>query len=546
MKFTSIRSTLGIFSLLFLAMPLWMNAQPFSEADSLRGSLRPERTCFDVTFYSLEVKIDPETKSIGGYNEVHFTALNDFNRIQLDLFKEMEIDRITFDETELKYERKHNAVFIDFPETLPKGTVDYITVEYHGTPRQAQMPPWDGGFVWKQDNNGKPWIGLACEGIGASLWWPMKDHLTDEPDSMAITTIVPSDLVSVSNGQLVKTKEVEEGWTAWMWKVTYPINSYNVTINVADYAHIEDTYENESGVHKLDYYVLTDNKEKAIPHFEQVKPMLKIFEEAFGEYPFWRDGYTLVETSYWGMEHQGAIAYGNKYKNNKHGWDYIIIHESGHEWWGNSVSCPDHAELWIHESFCTYSEAVYMERRYDYEKAVDYLRGHRLKIGNSSPIVGPKGVNFEGWKDSDMYYKGAWLLHTLRGVVDNDELWWKTLKSYHEDHKISIVSTDETIAYFNEKLGTDLSYIWDQYLNYKNPPVFEYEVENHGKIEIDLKMRWNAEAEGFNMPVRVITAEGGFHMVTPSQEWQTVRIRGRKEHFRVDMDRAYVFAKEMK
>ena len=385
MKINSVRH---FFKILWVAgglLPLSLVAQPFTSADSLRGSLRPERTCFDVHFYNLELKVDPETKSIAGFNEIHFKAVNDFDRMQIDLFAEMEIDRILLDETELEFERKHNAVFIDFPEQIPGGTLEFITVEYHGTPRVAKMPPWDGGFVWKKDKNDKPWVGVACEGIGASLWWPLKDHLSDEPDSMAFTTIVPSDLVSVSNGHLVKQEEREEGWTAWTWRVSYPINSYNVTVNIADYAHIEDTYTNASGEHELDYYVLSYNEEKATEHFKQVGPMLKIFEDAFGEYPFWKDGYALVETSYWGMEHQGAVAYGNKYKNNSHGWDYIIIHESGHEWWGNSVSCPDHAELWIHESFCTYSEAVYMERRFNYEKAVDYLRGHRMKIANLSP-----------------------------------------------------------------------------------------------------------------------------------------------------------------
>ncbi|MEM7040394.1 MAG: M1 family metallopeptidase, partial [Bacteroidota bacterium] len=353
---------LGVFFLLGCVGQTVFSQVQFSRKDSLRGALRAERTCYDVHYYDLTVKVDPETQRIKGQNDIHFHAIADFETLQVDLFENMLIDEITYEGKKLEYRREFNAVFIDFPEPVRARKMGVLSIAFGGTPTVAARAPWDGGFVWKKDKNGKHWVGVACEGTGASLWWPNKDHLSDEPDSMAIHLIAPLGYKAISNGQLRSVKDLDVKWTQWNWFVSYPINNYNVTVNIADYAHIKDTYKNASGTHNLDYYVLSYNEEKARKHFEQVKPMLRVFEDFFGEYPFWRDGYALVETPYLGMEHQGAIAYGNHYLPGYNGhdpldlkWDYIIIHESGHEWWGNSVSCRDHAELWIRESFCTYS-----------------------------------------------------------------------------------------------------------------------------------------------------------------------------------------------
>ena len=385
----------------------------FSEADSLRGMLRHERTCYNVNFYDLNLDIDFKTQRISGYNTIRYLVLRGFNVLQIDLFANMQIDSITHQGHKVDFRRKHNAVFVDLGEMQEADKMDEITVYYQGQPRKAVNAPWDGGFTWSKDANKKPWLGVSCEGIGASLWWPNKDHLSDEPDSMRINCTVPKGLTCVANGVMRSQKDDKETST-FEWFVSYPINNYNVTLNVADYVHFSDTFISPTDSTKLpmDYYVLPYNLQKAQKQFKEAHDVLRIFEKYLDKYPFWNDGYALVETPYLGMEHQGAIAYGNQYKPGYMGShpagipeDYIILHETGHEWWGNSVSCNDHAELWIHETFCTYMESVYVEEKYGYADAVRYLKYHSAYIGNQQPIVGPLNVNYDK-SDSDMYYKG--------------------------------------------------------------------------------------------------------------------------------------------
>jgi aminopeptidase N len=483
----------------------------FTRADSLRGALRPERTCYDVTFYDLDIKVDPSTHKIEGSNSIYFNVNQDFKRIQLDLFENMAIDAVLWKDEELPYQRDGDAFFVDFPATVKAGSREALKIKYSGVPTEAKRAPWDGGFVWKKDGNGKHWVGVACEGTGASLWWPCKDHLGDEPDSLRIAVTAPAGLKAVCNGNLRSVRDIDPQWSRWEWFVSYPINSYNVTVNIADYAHIHDTYTNETGDHDLDYYVLVANEAKAREQFKQVKPMLAVFEQYFGDYPFWKDGYALVETPYLGMEHQGAIAYGNHYRPGYDGYDplnlkfdYIVIHESGHEWWGNSVSCSDHAELWIHEGFCTYSEAVYVEALWDRPMAERYLMSQRGNIVNQDAIVGPLDVNFNNWAGSDMYYKGAWMLHTLRNAVNDDALWWKTLRSFAIDFRIKNTNTNEVIAYFNQKLGKDYTWLFDEYLRHAKPPILAYKLKKKGTAT-EVTCHWIAANADFALPVTAYT-----------------------------------------
>ena len=428
MKRTLLTLVLFTFYISIFAQVNYFEKYQFTEADTLRGMLRPERTCYDVTFYDLQIKVDIDNRYISGYNEIHFKTISDFSKIQIDLFENMKITKIVFERNNLNFVRIHNAVFIDFPQQN-KGVTNSFRVYYEGYPRTAKRAPWDGGFTWSKDKNGNPWVAVSCEGIGASLWFPNKDHLSDEPDSVRIGVAVPNDLTCVSNGNLENTIS-EKDYKRFNWLVSYPINNYNITLNIADYAHFSDTYKSEDGENlALDYYVLPENLIKAKKHFEQVKPMLAAYEKFFGKYPFWDDGFALVETPYLGMEHQSAIAYGNQYKRGYLGgmipnginFDYIIIHESGHEYWGNSISCGDHAEMWIHESFCTYSEALYVEYMYNYKEAIRYLNFQRNFVENRKPILGPMNVNFDGWDHSDHYYKGALILNTLRSSINDDK-----------------------------------------------------------------------------------------------------------------------------
>ncbi|MDQ7961138.1 M1 family metallopeptidase [Flavobacterium lindanitolerans] len=478
-------------------------AQEFTRKDSLRGGFSFERICYDVQRYDLNITINPEEKSIRGYNDITFKTVKNTQKIQVDLFENMKIDSIIFDGRSLEYKREFDAVFITFPKPLNvDGTDKTIRFYYSGTPQIAKYPPWDGGFVFKTDNKGKPWIGVAVQGTGASLWYPVKDSQSDEPDFGAtIKVAVPDGLMNVSNGRFKGSENLKNGYTRWDWEVKSPINTYDITVNIADYVHIHD---NHNGL-DLDYYVLPENEEKAKKHFEEVKPMLDCFEAKFGKYPFAEDGYKLVETSYLGMEHQSAVAYGNKYRKGYQGsdisgtgigllFDYITIHESGHEWFGNSITSKDIADLWIHEGFTTYSESVFVECLYGYEKAMEYINGQKKRVSNRSPIIGYYGVNDKG--STDMYYKGALLLNTLRHIVNDDEKWWKILLKYSETYRHKIIDTQTVIAFFNTETGRNLTPVFEQYLRYKNIPELEVAVKNK-----EVKFRWITDVPDFKMPI---------------------------------------------
>lgn len=522
----------------------------FTRADTLRGMLRPERSCYDVHYYELDVDVFPDTKRIEGVVQIHFNALTDFDRLQVDLFKNMELLSVNFQDQSLQFQRIDNAIFIDFPHQT-QGSRGVFQLTYEGQPIAAQNPPWDGGFVWRQDSAGKPWIGVACEGIGASLWWPNKDHLSDEPDSMRIRVGVPKDLFAVANGELEETKVIGDR-RKFTWLVTYPINNYNVSLNIADYTHWQETYTAEDGSQMpLDYYVLKPNEAKAKKHFQQVPEVLACFEKYFGKYPFWNDGYALVETPYLGMEHQGAIAYGNRYMRGYMGsmiprhmdWDYIIVHETGHEYFGNSISCNDHAEMWIHESFTTYMEALFIECKYGFEDAVGYLQSQQLYVENQEPILGPMNVNWDQWRGSDHYYKGALILHTLRSVFGNDDLWFKTLKSLHTENKITHMTTASVIAHFDRATALDLKPFFQQYLNHPKTPCLLYEIkENQRGISVSYK--WDTEVKDFNMPIK-IGAPGRYVTVQPkTDEWQSVKLpKVTAQQFKVAKELFYVRAR---
>lgn len=515
-------------------------AQKPTLADSLRGRLSPARTCFDVHYYHLSVQVVPDQKRIEGQNEMHFIVEEPTDSIQVDLFDNMQLDSIVWNGSQLPFRRVHHAVFVHFPKTLAVGANEQVVMYYQGEPIAAKNAPWDGGFVWKEDENGKPHIGVACEGIGASLWWPNKDHLSDEPDSMRISCTVPESLMCVANGDLTRTDE-RDSLTTYHWLVEHPINNYNVTLNIADYAHFSDSMMSASDqLLALDYYVLPKKLNKAKEHFKQVKPMMSCFEEAFGPYPFPKDGYALVETPYLGMEHQSAIAYGNQYSTGYLGrypgemdFDYIIIHETGHEWWGNSVSMKDAADMWIHESFCTYSEAVYVECIYGYESMLEYLLYQRNFISNRSPIQGEYGLNREG-NSIDMYYKGSWMIHTLRNVIDNDTLFRAMIKELALEFRHRTVDGTDVRNFISDRVNMDLSAFFTQYLEYSDVPELQYRKERGG-----VSLRWATDVEGFAMPV-VLGAEGGEEQrvqITDS-EWTFVpmsRKQQKKLQFRDDL-----------
>jgi len=516
----NIRKTLTIFYLGIFAH--FGFSQNFTLRDSLQGGLPFERTCFDVLRYDLELKVNIDEKHISGVNNIAFKVVENTKKIQLDLFENMTIDsillhknyRITKNDKEdnkpqiekLKYHRLYDAVFIEFPDSLDRETFQLLSFYYSGKPLEAKNAPWDGGFIWKKDNNGKPFVGVAVQGTGASLWFPCKDSQSDEPDlGTTISIEIPNELVAVSNGKLIRTTKNQNKNKTWVWKVKNPINNYNITLNIGDYVNFSDKLDDLD----IDYYVLRENEQKAKQHFEEeVKPMLECFQEKFGAYPFLEDGYKLVETPYLGMEHQSAVAYGNQYKKGYFGrdisesgvgllFDFIIVHESGHEWFGNSITSKDIADMWIHEAFTTYSEAVLVECRFGYQNAIKYINGQSKMVENRSPIVGHFGVNYKS-KNTDMYYKGALMLNTIRHVINDDAKWWKLILDYSNRFKHQIIEAKDVIDFFVSESGLNLQPIFQQYLYGPNLPVLEIKTTKKG-----FYYSWKTETKHFEMPIEI-------------------------------------------
>jgi len=537
-----------------LAQPLSGEKETFTYADTLRGTLLPERTWFDVIYYDLNIAVNPQEKSLSGFNDIYFKVLRSQNIMQLDLYENMKVDSIVYNGQILPFRRLHNAVMIVFPQTLAVSEgLQKIRFYYSGKPTVAARPPWDGGFVWSNDKEGNPFIGVACQGDGASLWWPNKDHQSEEPDSMRISCAVPKPLQCISNGQNMGTTD-EGDYTRYHWLVTYPINNYAVSVTIGNFKHFSDSYVSGKDTLSLNYYVLAYNYDIAKTHFEQVKPMMSCFEQYLGPYPFLRDGFALVETPYLGMEHQSGIAYGNNYKTGYNGYDfsriglnfdYIIIHEAGHEWWGNSITSSDIADMWIHEGFCTYSESLYVECLYGYETAMKYINAKKPTISNDIPIIGHYGVNREG--SGDMYNKGMLILNTMRSIVNNDELWFSTLKSMQKDFKHRIVDQDMILQYFNHKTGKDFTAFFKQYLFHNTIPTLLYKVDRQKGKDTQISYKWVADVPDFEMPVQYTDSKGVKHFLFPKTEnWQTTTLKNVKPNeFKFAEDLYYIEVNKM-
>ena len=514
-----------VLSFIISSFQLLSAQETFTRKDSLQGGLRPERTCFDVLHYDLNIKVNPDERTVVGYNDINFKVVNNTSKIQLDLFENMQVDSIVFNSKKLNYKREFGAVFIDFSEVLTQNSKQNVRFYYSGKPIIAKRAPWDGGFVYTKDGQGKPWIGVACQGTGASLWYPVKDSQSDEPDFGAtIKVAVPNGLMDVSNGRLTGSEDLKNGYTRWDWEVKNPINTYSINVSIGDYVHIHENYKGLD----LDYYVLRENEAKARVHFEEVKPMMDCFQSKFGPYPFANDGYKLVETPYLGMEHQSAVAYGNKYLQGYLGtdrsgtgigllFDYITIHESGHEWFGNNVTSKDSADMWIHEGFTTYSESVYVECQYGYESGQKYINGLKKNVDNDGPIIGPYGVNKEG--SGDMYDKGALFLNTLRHVLNDDVRWWKMFLKYSETFHNKIIDTETVVTFFNTETGMNLTPVFNQYLRHATIPKLELR-KKKGK----LGFRWKADETKFNMPVDIKIKSKKYRLY-PTTNWNTTKYK---------------------
>lgn len=506
----------------------------YTRADTLRGMLTPLRTCYDINYYHIDVKIDIDKKSISGSNEFSFTAAADFSRLQFDLFSNLAVDKVVYNGQELPFKREFNAVFVTFPKTIKKGAKDKFRVFYSGNPVIAIKPPWDGGFIFTKDKAGSPWVSVACQGFGASCWWPTKDHQSDEVDSVLISISIPKGLKEISNGRLRNIVDQPDGYQQYNWFVSNPINNYDISFYIGNYAHWTDTYQGENGPLTLDYWSLKEDSIQARPHWDaDVKPMLKSFEHWFGPYPFYKDGYKLVQAPHLGMEHQSAVAYGNKFKMgylgndlSRTGWglkfDFITVHESGHEWFGNNITAKDIADMWIHEGFTNYSESLFLESGYGKEASSAYTIGLRKGIANDIPVIGSYNVNKEG--SGDMYPKGANLIHTIRQLIGDDEKFRAILRGLNKTFYHQTVTTAQIENYISKQSGLKLAKVFDQYLRTTKIPVLSYHITD-GK----LSYQWTNVTEGFDMPVKVTIKPNAFSLLYPTTKWKTIAVPGISE-----------------
>jgi aminopeptidase N len=499
----------------------------FSRQDTLRGSITPERAWWDLTYYHLDIVVNPSDSTINGTNTVIYRVIKPASLMQIDLQEPLKLIKAVQNNKVLNFKREGNVYWIELAESQEQGRIYSVILTYGGKPKVSTKPPWSGGITWKKDKNGLPFVASSCQGDGASLWWPCKDHMYDEPDSMLISVNVPGNLMDVSNGRLRSVIKQKNKTKTYNWFVDNPIDNYGVNINVADYAHFSEIYKGENGPLDCDYYVLKEDLEKAKTQFKQAPLMLAAFEYWFGPYPFYKDGYKLVEAPYLGMEHQSSVTYGNGFQNgyrgtdlSNSGWglkfDFIIIHESAHEWFANSITYEDIADMWIHESFANYAESLYVEYYFGKEAGSEYVLGTRANILNDIPIIGIYNVNSEG--SHDMYYKGGNMLHTIRQIVNDDEKWRNILCGLNTDFYHQVVKGSQIESYLSEKTGINLKPFFDQYLRDIRIPVFEYSVKGN-----DLSFRWSNCVPGFNMPLKIYVS-GKEQIVKPTSFLTTLKL----------------------
>ncbi|MBD1396402.1 M1 family metallopeptidase [Pontibacter sp. JH31] len=501
-------------------------APTFTRQDTLRGSITPERAWWDLSYYHLNIQVNPADSTIKGMNTIQYKVLEPYQVMQLDLQPPMQMKKVVQNGKQLQVTQDGNAYFVKLEVPQKTGALNKLEVYYGGKPQISVNPPWSGGITWKRDERGNPFVASSNQGDGASLWWPCKDHMYDEPDSMLISVAVPKGLTNVSNGRQRKVEENKDGTSTFHWFVSNPINNYGVNINIGDYVHFGEKYQGEKGMLDCDYWVLRDKLEKAKAHFKDVPRTMQALEHWFGPYPFYEDSYKLVEVPYLGMEHQSSVTYGNGYQNGYRGrdlsgtgwglkFDFIIIHETGHEWFANNITYKDVADMWIHESFTAYSESLFLDYHYGTLAGNEYTIGKRKTIRNDRPIIGYYDVNHSG--SGDMYNKGANMLHTLRQIVNDDEKFRGILRGLNKDFYHQTVTTQQIEGYLAEHTGRDLTRFFDQYLRDTRIPVLEYRQDKK-----NLSYRWTNVVADFEMPVKVYL-NGKATWLEPGTDWKVLK-----------------------
>ena len=558
-RMKKLQFTLSLCALLFSSAfsQLLDNNKTFTEADTLRGSVGPGRDWWDVLKYDIHASINYTDSSVTGYNIITYKVVKSQNYMQIDLQKPLLVDSAEFISAAGKKEpihlitaiRKGNVLFFNKLPQQEQNSINTFIVYYHGKPRVARHPPWDGGLILKKDSKGNPWMSIACQGLGASVWYPCKDHQSDEPDSASMSITCPDTLVCVGNGRL-KSKILNKNKTAtFTWAVSVPINNYCIIPYIGKYVHFSEVYKGENGDLDMDYWVLEENLEKAKEQFKDAPRMMKAFEHWFGPYPFYKDGYKLVDAPHLGMEHQSATAYGNHYLNGYLGrdlsgtgwglkWDFIIVHESGHEWFANNITTKDIADMWVHEGFTNYSETLFTEYYYGKDAGDAYCQGTRKAVANDKPIIGPYGVNQEG--SGDMYYKGGNMIHAIRQIINDDEKFRMILRGLNKTFYHQTVTGKQVEDFINKESGKDFTKVYEQYLTTTKIPVFSYKLKKGV-----LSYSWKNCVKGFNMPLKVTLETNKYTFIYPTEEIQKIKTKTKAEDFKVDAN-FYVSKEKMK
>lgn len=521
----------------FFCFQIQLTAQKYNIQDSLRGSITKERIWWDLKYYNLEVNINPTLKEISGKNIIQYEVVDSGKKMQIDLQPPMKLTKAIQDGKLLNISHHKNVHYIDLIKNQELNKIESIELYFEGKPKEAINPPWDGGFTWNKDINGIDFIATSCQGLGASVWWPNKDHMYDEVDSMKIKVNVPKHLVAVSNGRLISFSKNEKT-SSFTWSISNPINNYGVNINIGNYINFDDYYDGEKGLLQMQFYVLKHNLEKAKTHFKEARKMMEAFEYWFGPYPFYEDTYKLVEVPYLGMEHQSSVTYGNKFKNgylgsdlSETGWglkfDFIIVHESGHEWFANSITNKDVADMWIHEGFTSYAENLFLDYYHGKRASAEYVIGTRKRIKNDKAIIGDYNVNNVG--SSDMYYKAANMIHMLRQLTNDDSKWRNILRKLNNNFYHKVVTSNEIEKFLSNEIGIDLKPFFNQYLRDTKIPVFEYKI-----LENKMHYRWSNVVENFNMPIEIII-DNSKRWIYPTESWKISNLNFQK----IDIDKDY-------
>ena len=492
-----------IFTIIFLILAGGSSAQELTSG----GKLKPEQAIMDVRHYTIALNLDFKQRTIDGSATIDVIMAQPTHVLLFDLLDSLNISQVLVNNKKQPFEYKNNLIRINLANELPAGKAS-VKVIYGGKPHVARRPPWDDGFIWSRDSTGHQWMAITAEGTGGKLYFPCKDHPSDEPnEGVDLIITVPKDLIVAGPGLLQKVTKHGETAT-FHWKTNYSINNYSILFNVGDFAVVSRKYTTIDGhVTPLQFYVLKEHLSKAEHHLDIFEKTIHEQEKYFGEYPWAKEKIAICETPHLGMEHQTMNAYGNKFQYTKVGgtdYDGLMHHEFGHEWWGNKVTAKDWADYWIHEGICTYGDALYIREFEGKDAYVKFFKRSALSFDNKVPIIIGKDIDEEAAYNGDIYGKGAFFMHTICYIM-TDSLFFPALKKFVTSPQYTydnLVNTDDVEQFFSKESEKDLKPLFDLYLRSVN------------KLEVHIKQqprdKYLIQLDNISIPLPIdVTTDAG-------------------------------------